>query len=207
LRVVPVRLAGCEGGADRASRLACTEAIAMELFVIWALAATAVTRGLTGLAGTQRYGLEHAAAGEGVQMPGKRHDDEPVCGCYQGDVRCVALTVGQLSQERVRELAEEIWAASTGGMLPAGPIPDPRRSRPGACAQAAYRRHRQLEREAWRPRWAWRAGAAAGRGSMDRRRDRRIDRRDHGRLAGLASRAAGRAADRVAASLPSLRQD
>jgi hypothetical protein len=36
----PGRLRGC--GADRASRLACTEAIAMELFVIWALAATAV---------------------------------------------------------------------------------------------------------------------------------------------------------------------
>jgi hypothetical protein len=93
-------------------------------------------------------------------MPGKRNDGEPVCGCHQGDVRCVALTVGQLSQERVRELAEEIWAGSTGEMLPTGPMPDPRRSRPGASAQAAYRRHRQLEREAWRPRWAWRAGAA-----------------------------------------------
>ena len=93
-------------------------------------------------------------------MPGKRHDGEPVCGCRQADVCCVALTVGQLSQERVRELAEEIWAGSTGGMLPAGTIPDPRRSRPGASAQAAYRRHRQLEREAWRPGWAWRAGAA-----------------------------------------------
>jgi hypothetical protein len=41
--VVPVRLAGCKGGADRASRLACSEAIAMELLVIWALAATAMT--------------------------------------------------------------------------------------------------------------------------------------------------------------------
>jgi MFS family permease len=43
LRVVPVRLAGCEGVVPTAaSRLACTEAIAMDLFVIWALAATAV---------------------------------------------------------------------------------------------------------------------------------------------------------------------
>ena len=43
LRVVPVRLAGCEGVVPTAaSRLACTEAIAMELVVIWALAATAV---------------------------------------------------------------------------------------------------------------------------------------------------------------------
>jgi hypothetical protein len=104
--------------------------------------------------------MEPAAAGEGVQMPGKRHEGEPVCGCDQADVNCVALKVQQLSQERVRELAEEIWAGSTGGMLPAGPIPDPRSSRPGASAQAAYRRRRQLEREAWRPRWAWRAGAA-----------------------------------------------
>lgn len=161
LRVVPVRLAGCEGvvptvrpgwPAPRPSPWSCLSSGRWPL-PRW-------RRGLTGLAGTQRYGLEHAAAGEGVQMPGKRHDGEPVCGCHQGDVRCVALTVGQLSQERVRELAEEIWAGSTGEMLPAGPMPDPRRSRPGASAQAAYRRHRQLEREAWRPRWAWRAGAA-----------------------------------------------
>jgi hypothetical protein len=40
LRVVPVRLAGCEGVVPTAaSRLACTEAIAMELFVIWAVRA------------------------------------------------------------------------------------------------------------------------------------------------------------------------
>jgi hypothetical protein len=34
LWVVPVRLTGGKGGADRASRLTCTEAIAMELLVI-----------------------------------------------------------------------------------------------------------------------------------------------------------------------------
>ena len=91
-------------------------------------------------------------------MPGKRYEGKRACGCNQADVNCAALTVGQLSQERVRELAEEIWEGSTGGMLPVGPIPDPLSSRPGASAQGAYRRHRQLEREAWRPRWAWRAG-------------------------------------------------
>ena len=67
-------------------------------------------------------------------MPGKRHDGEPVCGCHQGDVRCVALTVGQLSQERVRELAEEIWAGSTGEMLPAGVTRQ--RRRPAALGMA-----------------------------------------------------------------------
>jgi hypothetical protein len=104
--------------------------------------------------------LERAAAGEGVQMAGKRHEGQPACGCDQAAANCAALTVQQLSQERVRELAEEIWAGSTGGVLPAGPLPDPRFSRPGASAHAAYRRRRQLELEAWRPRWAWRAGAA-----------------------------------------------
>jgi hypothetical protein len=93
-------------------------------------------------------------------MQGKRHESDPACGCDPIDVSCAALTIRQLSQDRVRELAEEIWAQSTGGRLPAGLIPDPRRSRPGASAFAAYRRHRQLEREAWRPGWRWRVGAA-----------------------------------------------
>jgi hypothetical protein len=55
-------------------------------------------------------------------------------------VSCVGLTVGRLSSERVAELAEEIWTASTGRVLPARPIQDPRSSRPGASAQAAYQR-------------------------------------------------------------------
>jgi Nuclease-related domain len=93
-------------------------------------------------------------------MLGKRHDGEPACGCHLPEVNCAALSVRQLSQERVHELVEEIWAGSTGDPLPAGPMPDPRRSQPGASAQAAYRRRRQLDREAWRPRRAWRAGAA-----------------------------------------------
>jgi hypothetical protein len=93
-------------------------------------------------------------------MLGKRHDGEPACGYHLPEVHCAALTVRQLSQERVHELVEEIWAGSTGVPLPAGPIPDPRHSKPGASVQAAYRRRRQLEREAWRPSWAWRAGAA-----------------------------------------------
>jgi Nuclease-related domain len=93
-------------------------------------------------------------------MQSKRHEREPACGCDRTDLSCAALTVRQLSQDRVRELAEEIWARSTGGRLPVSPIPDPRRSRPGASASAAYRRYRQLERQAWRPGWRWRAGMA-----------------------------------------------
>jgi nuclease-like protein len=93
-------------------------------------------------------------------MQGKRHESEPACGCDPTDLSCAALTVRQLSEDRVRELAEEIWARSTGHRLPASPIPDPRRSRPGASAFAAYRRRRQQERDAWRPGWRWRAGVA-----------------------------------------------
>jgi Nuclease-related domain len=91
-------------------------------------------------------------------MQGKRHESEPACGCDPTDLSCAALRVGQLSEDRVRELAEEIWARSTGHRLPAGPVPDPRRSRPGAFAFAAYRRRRQQEREAWRPGRRRRAG-------------------------------------------------
>jgi hypothetical protein len=70
--------------------------------------------------------------------------------------------VRRLSEERVRELAEDIWTASTGRVVPARPIPDPRSGRPGASAEAAYRRRRQQEREAWRPGWPRRAGIVAG---------------------------------------------
>jgi hypothetical protein len=87
-------------------------------------------------------------------MQGRRHESEPRCGCDPTDLRCAALAVRQLSQDRARELAEEIWARSTGSRLPASPSSDPRRSRPGASAFAAYRRYRQLERAAWRPGWA-----------------------------------------------------
>jgi len=78
--------------------------------------------------------------------------------------------VGRLSEERVRELAEDIWTASTGTVVPARPSPDPHSSRPGASAEAAYRRSRQQEREAWRPGWPRRArivaGAAGGAGLL-----------------------------------------
>ena len=95
-------------------------------------------------------------------MTGKRREDGRACRCDQHDASCVGLTVGRLSSERVAELAEEIWTASTGRVLPAGPIQDPRGSRPGASAQAAYQRRRQQEFQAWLHGWWWRLGAVIG---------------------------------------------
>ena len=91
-------------------------------------------------------------------MTGKRREDGRACRCDQHDASCVGLTVGRLSSERVAELAEEIWTASTGRVPPARPIQDPRSSRPGASAQAAYQRRRQQELRAWLHGWWWRVG-------------------------------------------------
>jgi hypothetical protein len=103
-------------------------------------------------------------------MADRHREGERARCCDQTSGNCVGLTVRRLSQQRVRELAEEIWTASTGRVLPARPSSDPRSSRPGASARAAYRRRRQQELEAWRPRWWWRAlaivVAAAGGGLL-----------------------------------------
>jgi hypothetical protein len=66
---------------------------------------------------------------------------------------CAALAVQRLSRTRVQELAEEIWTVSTGTTVPVRPLLDPRGSRPGASAQAAYQRCRHKEREQWRDGW------------------------------------------------------
>ena len=95
-------------------------------------------------------------------MAGKRDEGERARCCDQADVHCAGLTVRRLSSERVRELAEEIWTASTGTVVPARPAPDPRGSRAGASAQAAYQRRRQQEREVWHQGWWWRLGALTG---------------------------------------------
>jgi hypothetical protein len=95
-------------------------------------------------------------------MTGKRREDGRACRRDQHDASCVGLTVRGLSSERVAELAEEIWTASTGRVLPARPIQDPRSSRPGASAQAAYQRRRQQELRAWLHGWWWRIGAVVG---------------------------------------------
>ncbi len=103
-------------------------------------------------------------------MAGKRHEDDRVCRCDRAEANCAGQAVRRLSQERVRELAEEIWTASTGSALPARPAPDPRGSRAGASAQAAYRRRHQQDREAWRLGWWCWTGAviavAAGGGLL-----------------------------------------
>jgi Nuclease-related domain len=86
----------------------------------------------------------------------RRREHDRACRCDQADAGCPALAVQGLSRTRVQELAEEIWMVSTGAMAPVQPILDPRGSRPGASAQAAYRRRRHQEREQWRDGWRWR---------------------------------------------------
>jgi hypothetical protein len=81
-------------------------------------------------------------------MAGDRRDEDRVCLCERPDGTCAGLAVRRLSQDRLRELAEEIWTASLGRLPPARPLADPRTSRPGASAMAAYRRRRQQERQA-----------------------------------------------------------
>jgi hypothetical protein len=98
-------------------------------------------------------------------MAGRRHDDGRPCLCDPPEGTCAGLVVRRLSRDRVWELAEEIWTASSGDVLPARPVLDPRSSRAGASARAAYRRHRERERAGWRLGWMkWTAaviGAAA----------------------------------------------
>src|SRR5207247_2350189 len=76
--------------------------------------------------------------GERGQMADKRHEGERACCCDQADGSCAGLAVRRLSQQRVRELAEEIWTASTGTVLP----PRCQRQPRGAAGRAAAtRRH------------------------------------------------------------------
>jgi len=96
-------------------------------------------------------------------MASNRHDDEGrVCLCDRPDGTCPGRAVRRLSQDRIRELAEEIWTASLGWVPPARPLSDSRTSRAGASAQAAYRRRGGEERQAWRLGWRWRAWAILG---------------------------------------------
>lgn len=97
-------------------------------------------------------------------MANKRREHDRACRCDQADAGCAALAVQRLSRTRVQELAEEIWTVSNGTAVPERPLPDPRGSRPGASAQAAYRRRRHKDRQqwrdGWRSRWAWLVAAA-----------------------------------------------
>jgi len=88
--------------------------------------------------------------------------DGRVCLCDRADGSCAGLAVRRLSPARVQDLAEEIWTASSGDLLAARPGADPRSSRAGASAQAAYRRRRAQERAAWRLDWAWWSLAVIG---------------------------------------------
>jgi hypothetical protein len=93
---------------------------------------------------------------------GKRGDDDRVCLCDRPDGTCAGLAVRRLSLERVRELAEEIWTASSGSLLPAPSVSDPRSSRAGASARGAFVRRREQERQDWRLGWAWWTCAVVG---------------------------------------------
>lgn len=95
-------------------------------------------------------------------MAGRRHDEGGICLCDRPDGTCAGLVVRRLSRDRVWELAEEIWTASSGDALPALPVPDPRSSRAGASAQAAFRQHRDHERAGWRLGWVWWTNAVVG---------------------------------------------
>jgi hypothetical protein len=89
-------------------------------------------------------------------MAGRGHDEGRLCRCDRADGGCAGLVVRRLSPERVWELAEELWTASCGELLSARPVlADPRSSRAGASARAAYRRRRAQERDAWPLDWAW----------------------------------------------------
>jgi Nuclease-related domain len=95
-------------------------------------------------------------------MGGMRHDDRRVCLCDRPDGTCAGLAVRRLSPDRVQELAEEIWTASSGFLPPVRALPDPRSSRAGASAQTACRRHREQDRAAWRLGWLGLTWAMAG---------------------------------------------
>jgi hypothetical protein len=104
-------------------------------------------------------------------MAYRRREHDRACQCDRADTGCAALAVQRLSRTRVQELAEEIWTVSNGTAVPDRPPADPRGSRPGASAQAAYRRRRHTEREQWRDGWrsrrSWMVpGAVLGMGLM-----------------------------------------
>jgi Nuclease-related domain len=89
-------------------------------------------------------------------MASRGHHERRLCRCDRADGGCAGLAVRRLSPERVWELAEEIWTASSGDLLSARPaLADPRSSRAGASAQAAFVRRHALERADWRPALVW----------------------------------------------------
>jgi Nuclease-related domain len=94
-------------------------------------------------------------------MANKRRQHNRACRCERADAGCAALAVQRLSRARVQELAEEIWTVTTGTSVPLQPVPDPRGSRPGASAMAAYRRYRHKEHERWRRGWRSRSAVVA----------------------------------------------
>ena len=55
-------------------------------------------------------------------MAGKRFQGDHGCCRDRADGSCALAMVRRLSEERVRDLAEDIWTASTGRAVPATPF-------------------------------------------------------------------------------------
>jgi hypothetical protein len=81
-------------------------------------------------------------------------------------------------------VAEEIWTVSTGTTVPVQPLLNPRGSRPGASAQAAYQRCRHKERQHVRDR-RWRLRFHPSANARFWRRQAQTQRRTAGILAQL----------------------
>jgi hypothetical protein len=72
-------------------------------------------------------------------MAGKRFQGDHGCCRDRADGSCALAMVGRLSEERVRELAEDIWTASIDRVVPARPSPDARPRR-GSRSLQRYER-------------------------------------------------------------------
>jgi hypothetical protein len=94
-------------------------------------------------------------------MAVEHFDGDRACCSDDADLHCAGRTVERLSNKRVLELAEEIWTTSTGSLVPVARDFDPYGFQPGASAEAAYRRHREQDLEAWHSGWRRKAAVAA----------------------------------------------
>ena len=98
-------------------------------------------------------------------MTGTHGDDGRVCLCNRSDGTCAGIAIRRLSLERVRELAEEIWTASSGDLPPPRPAPDPRSC--GAWTGWRLRFRPSAEARMWRRQAAMQRRAAAALASLN----------------------------------------
>lgn len=86
-------------------------------------------------------------------MAGRRFQGDHARCRDRADGSCAVAMVRRLSEERVRELAEDIWTASSGRVVPAHPIPDarPRRGSQVAAETRAFLAEQGVDLESSRP--------------------------------------------------------